>query len=171
MNMQNMTEERLTITERSRKNEERGTSTDCIQHRENLSRRLCGSVMNDRNRVDTSCLGGLSASNQCLIIDFIDANLGEGIRVADLAEKVGLSTAHFARSFTTSFGHTPHRYISRRRIEEAGRLLLSSSQPITEIAMQMGFYSHAHFSQVFREYTGMTPTEARGQLSCHVLSR
>lgn len=103
----------------------------------------------------------LSAANQFRVIQFIESHLGEDISVVTLAGKVGLSPAHFSRCFTASIGKSPHRYVLQRRIEAALRILAISSCPITEIAMSLGFNSHSHFTQIFRQYTGMTPTHAR----------
>ena len=105
--------------------------------------------------------GGLSASCRRRIVDFIEAHLGDDLSVAQLAQEVGLSPNHFANCFTVSFGQPPYRYVLRRRIQEALRLLSLSSRSIAEIAMDLGFSSQSHFTKVFREHTGMTPSGAR----------
>ncbi len=96
-------------------------------------------------------------------MDFIEAHLGDDLSVAQLAQEVGLSPNHFANCFTASFGQPPHRYVLSRRIQEALRLLPLSANSIASIAMDLGFSSQSHFTKVFREYTGMTPTQARRQ--------
>lgn len=106
---------------------------------------------------------GLSASGRRRIVDFIEAHLGDDLSVAQLAQEVGLSPNHFANCFTASFGQPPHRYALSRRIQEALRLLPLSANSIASIAMDLGFSSQSHFTKVFREYTGMTPTQARRQ--------
>ncbi|WP_153110686.1 helix-turn-helix transcriptional regulator [Propionivibrio limicola] len=110
---------------------------------------------------DDAPAGGLSTRCRCRIVDFIEANLGEELSVTLLAQEAGLSPNHFANCFTASFGQSPHRYVLRRRIQEALRLLPLSSRSIAEIAMDLGFSSQSHFTKVFREYTGMTPSGAR----------
>jgi hypothetical protein len=50
-----------------------------------------------------------------------------------MARSVHLSRAHFLRSFRSTFGETPHRYLQRRRIERAMALLRDTDRPITEI--------------------------------------
>lgn len=105
--------------------------------------------------------GGLSATNRCRVIDFIEANLGANLNISILAKEVSLSPHHFSHCFAASFCQTPHQYVMQRRIEEARRMLKTSSKSLTAIAMDLGFSSHAHFSQVFREHTGLTPSRAR----------
>lgn len=107
--------------------------------------------------------GGLSLINRGRVTDFIEAHLGEQLSITELAEEVGLSPHHFSRCFTVSFGQPPHRYVLQRRIEAARKMLMFSSRPIAEIAVDLGFYSHAHFTRVFREHSGMTPTRARAK--------
>ena len=95
------------------------------------------------------------------VIDYIEENLGEDLSVSDLAEIAGLSPHHFARSFTATFGQPPHRYILQKRIECARRMMDISNKSLTEIAVELGFCSHAHFTRVFRQFTGLTPSAIR----------
>ena len=105
--------------------------------------------------------GHLSADARRRVLEYIDAHLGGDLALAELAQVVGMSTWHFARCFNTSLGMPPHRYVRRCRLEAATRLLATSSLPIAEIALTSGFSSQSHFTQAFREHTGMTPGAAR----------
>ncbi|HVZ53755.1 MAG TPA: AraC family transcriptional regulator, partial [Pseudolabrys sp.] len=78
--------------------------------------------------------GGLSASQQKRLADFIEAHLSESVRLTDMAELAGLSPFHFARAFKQSFGVPPHRYHTHRRIERAKALLSEQTATVTEIA-------------------------------------
>ncbi|WP_170285891.1 helix-turn-helix domain-containing protein [Propionivibrio limicola] len=106
-------------------------------------------------------VGSLSAIGRRRIAEFIEAHLGDELSVVALAKEAGLSPHHFSRCFTASFGQPPHRYVQQRRVEAARRMLVLSSRSLAEIAMDLGFSSQSHFSQVFRQHTGMTPTLAR----------
>jgi AraC family transcriptional regulator len=108
-----------------------------------------------------AAIGGLSAERRRRIVDYIEAHLGEELSIATLAQQVYLSPDHFARSFNLTFGQPPHRYVQQRRIESARRLLRSSSLPVVDIALELGFNSHTHFTRVFRQHTGLTPSAAR----------
>lgn len=83
------------------------------------------------------------------------------VSVEDLAQELKLSSDHFARAFKAATGHSPYKMVSERRINEAKRLLTETGQPITEIALELGFSSSAHFSTRFRELAGMSPSRWR----------
>ncbi len=105
--------------------------------------------------------GHLSAGARRRVLEYIDAHLGDDLGLADLAQVAGLSTWHFAHCFKASLGVPPHRYVRQCRLDAATRLLTSSPLPIAEIALTVGFSSQSHFTQAFREHTGMTPGAAR----------
>ncbi|HEY1736219.1 MAG TPA: helix-turn-helix transcriptional regulator, partial [Methylovirgula sp.] len=84
--------------------------------------------------------------------------------IAQLADIVRLSPYHFARAFKRSFGVPPHRYHMLRRIEATKVLLGRTSEPITEIALRLGFSETSSFTAGFRRVTGQSPSEYRRSL-------
>jgi len=56
---------------------------------------------------------------------------------------------HFARLFKRSTGLPPHRFVVRRRIDEACALLAARTVPIAEIARLVGFRTSSHFTTTF----------------------
>ncbi|MEX3636253.1 helix-turn-helix domain-containing protein [Paraburkholderia sp. BR14320] len=95
--------------------------------------------------------------------DRIDAASHEAWPVRRLAEVSGVSEAHFARSFKRAFGMPPHRYLLTRRIEQATTLLRDTDLGITDIAFATGWESLGTFGRVFRDITGLSPSEMRVQ--------
>ena len=95
------------------------------------------------------------------IIAHIDSHLAERIKVSDFLELTGLSASHFSRAFRTSFGDSPHNFVIRRRIESAQKLMLETSEPLCEIALQCGLCDQAHLSHLFRQAVGMSPNAWR----------
>ncbi|MGF6416199.1 helix-turn-helix transcriptional regulator [Paraburkholderia sp. MM5482-R1] len=95
--------------------------------------------------------------------DRIDAASHEAWPVWRLAEVSGVSAAHFARSFKRAFGVPPHRYLLTRRIEQATTLLRDTNLGITDIAFATGWESLGTFGRVFRDITGLSPSEMRVQ--------
>jgi AraC-like DNA-binding protein len=93
----------------------------------------------------------------------IDANLDQPIHISDLAGFTDLSASYFFRAFKGSFGMPPHSYIVRCRLERAQRLLLSTDDPICQIALACGLSDQAHFSRLFRQQTGQSPGVWRRQ--------
>ena len=71
------------------------------------------------------------------------------------------SEAHFIRTFKTTFGETPHRYLQRRRIERAMFLLRTTDRSVTDICMAVGFSSLGTFGRTFTEIVGEPPGEYR----------
>src|SRR5439155_21784798 len=66
-----------------------------------------------------------------------------------------------ARLFKRSTGVPPHRFLIRRRIDEARALLAARTVPIGAIARLVGFRTPSHFTTTFRRITGMTPSAYR----------
>lgn len=96
------------------------------------------------------------------VTDFVQAHIGDDIRLADLAELVHLSQRHFIRAFHAATGATPYQYVMEKRLQaSAEQLLRSGETKIAEIAKTMGFKSQAHFAAQFRARYGIAPTRYR----------
>jgi AraC family transcriptional regulator len=93
------------------------------------------------------------------VLDYIAANIEGDITLADLAGIAGYSIFHFARKFALAMGVSPHRYISRMRLENAMAQLAAGNLSLTEIALNAQFSSQASFTRAFHRATGMTPGE------------
>ncbi len=105
--------------------------------------------------------GGLPPRQLNQILDYIDTNLDQNIKLADLAQLLDLSAFHFSRLFKQSINTTPHQYLSQQRVERAKKLLKQSDLLIIDIALECGFSSHSHLSKQFRRITGTTPKAYR----------
>ena len=97
-------------------------------------------------------------------IDYLEAHLGDDLRLTDVAAVAGLSTTHLANLFRAGTGESPHRWLMRRRFERACELLGSPSPSITDIAHQCGFASSQHLATVMRTRLGTTPTAYRQEV-------
>jgi AraC family transcriptional regulator len=113
------------------------------------------------SRQSEAVRGGLAPWQIRRITTFIDANLDGKLRTADLAKLVGLSTFHFIRAFGESFGHPPHRYVMRRRVQRAQGLMLTTAAPLGQIALECGLADQTHFSKLFSRVTGESPASWR----------
>jgi len=81
----------------------------------------------------------------------------------EMAQSVGLSTAHFARGFHKSTGETPHQFVLRQRVERAKAMLRAPDARVLAVAVACGFKTQQHFAQVFRDVCGTSPTEYRSR--------
>lgn len=97
------------------------------------------------------------------LLNYVDAHLKIAPCLSDLSTLVGLSPSHFARKFRQTTGLSLHRFINRRRIRASLELLKDQSQPLTHVALELGFSSQSHFTRLFSELTGMTPAKYRKQ--------
>lgn len=108
-------------------------------------------------------LGGLPPRALRRVRDHVEQHLSEKIQLADLATIAGLSECHFSRAFKQSVGIPPHRYVMRRRIEAAARLIERTDRALTDIGLDVGFSDQSHFTRVFFSLMGETPRAFRHQ--------
>jgi AraC family transcriptional regulator len=99
---------------------------------------------------------------------YIAANLQSSIRVMDLVRVLRIAPNRFDRVFKATFDCTPHRYIVRRRIARAQRLLLISDDTLSRIAVECGFGNKSHLSNLFRKAMGQPPGEWR-RINAHMM--
>src|SRR5215218_3239048 len=95
--------------------------------------------------------------------DAMDRGFARPLDVPALARIAHVSEAHFIRSFRSTFGETPHRYLQRRRVERAAFLLRESALSVTEISLDVGFNSLGTFSRTFRDILGESPSGYRAR--------
>jgi AraC family transcriptional regulator len=100
---------------------------------------------------------GLTARQLAQVTDFMLDNVGQPVRLAELATLVGLSASQFGRAFKVSTGTTPHKWHLDARIRHAKRLLLDGRRSIVTIALDAGFSEQSHFTRAFRTATGTSP--------------
>jgi AraC family transcriptional regulator len=91
----------------------------------------------------------------------VQAKIEDDLSLDEMAQSVGLSTAHFARMFRKSTGETPHQFVLRQKIERAKEMLRAADAPVFDVAMTCGFKTPQHFAQVFRDFCKVSPTEYR----------
>src|SRR6202047_3698887 len=108
--------------------------------------------------------GGLGSARLRRIRELVHAKMEDDLSLDDMAESVGLSTAHFARMFRKSTGETPHQFVLRQRIERAKAMLRAPNARVLDVAVACGFKTQQHFAQVFRDVCRVSPTEYRQDL-------
>ena len=88
---------------------------------------------------------------------FIDHNYAYHIDLNNISDEAYFSKFHFIRLFKQVYGMTPHKYLSRVRVEKA-KLLLEKDMPILEICHAIGFESASSFTGFFKRTVGVTPS-------------
>src|ERR1700692_1672620 len=108
--------------------------------------------------------GGLGSARLRRIKQLIHAKMEDDLSLDEMAQTVGLSTAHFARMFRKSTGETPHQFVLRQRLERAKAMLRAPDARVLDVAVACGFKTQQHFAQAFRDVWGVSPTEYRQDL-------
>ena len=104
---------------------------------------------------------GLSAASRRIVVEYMNQAIGSRLTIDELAALIGYRPPQFIRAFQATFGMPPHRYLLQQRVAWARDLLRTSNLALTDIALQLGFASHSHFSTAFRSETGLPPSEYR----------
>jgi AraC family transcriptional regulator of arabinose operon len=96
-----------------------------------------------------------------LAIAWIGRNLGDPIRLADVARACRLSVFRLAHLFKSDTGVTIGEFIERQRMNRAMDLLLRTTMPVQDIAEEVGYRSPFYFSTRFHRATGASPRSFR----------
>jgi AraC-like DNA-binding protein len=79
------------------------------------------------------------------------------VRIAELAKLCHLSISQFDRRFKQLFQMTPQQYVMRVRLNAASQALLQTRRPISQIALETGFYDQSSFTRQFMKHWGLPP--------------
>lgn len=94
-------------------------------------------------------------------VKLIQEEMDQQIYATQVAKRVNMSRSYFNQCFKNIVGHTFNEYVRLKRIETAKEYLVQTSKPIRWIAERTGYLDEKYFSRVFREQTGLLPSEYR----------
>jgi AraC family transcriptional regulator len=103
-----------------------------------------------------SC-GGLAPWQLRQVDEFIEDHLPYVIKISDLAISVRLSNSYFCRAFRCTVGESPREHIVRRRVERAQEMMIATDMPLSQVALDCGFYDQPHLTKIFRRFVGVSP--------------
>lgn len=111
-------------------------------------------------------------SSSCKVImpamKYLESNYqNPNLTNAELAEQCKISEIYFRRIFTSCYNTTPRQFLIDIRINKAKQLLSEGALKINAVAVKCGFSNQYHFCRVFKEKTGLTPTEYMKQYMVH----
>lgn len=91
----------------------------------------------------------------------------ENLTIETLARLADVHPTHLVGEFRRYFKMTIGDYVRQKRVEFARNELISSNIPISEIALDSGFFDQSHFTRVFKKTIGMTPAVYRNTFRNH----
>ena len=95
------------------------------------------------------------------VISYIEEHLSERITLSELARRTFYSPSYFGRLFKEFSGQSLAVFIHRKRIERASELLKTTSLPVEQIGIMVGYNDKKQFYKYFRQYAGTTPGALR----------
>ena len=96
--------------------------------------------------------------------DVIARNFKDNLSLSDIAREVDASVFHLARIFKARTGFSLHAYRNQLRLRAALERLTEPGVDLIDIALDLGFSSHSHFTETFRRSFGKTPSAVRESL-------
>lgn len=112
----------------------------------------------------TTKVPGWTSELRNLIQNHIDTNLNLSLKT--VSENLDLNPTYLSREFSRYFDDLSFgEYIRKARIEKATQLLENSTNSLAEIAYLTGFSDQSHFTRIFRQHTGKSPSEFRKSLA------
>lgn len=92
---------------------------------------------------------------------YLQEHLSEEVSLSVLADEFHLSSQYISQLFKSEIGVNFLAYLTNIRIEQAKKLLLSTSLPIADVAEQSGYGDYRVFTKVFKKSEGVTPSQYR----------
>lgn len=95
------------------------------------------------------------------VLRFVDENIKGHLSLRDVANHVHLNSSYLSVLFKEQTNLTFSEYVTRRRLENAKKLLMSTHLTIDEIANEVGYQTAKYFIKIFKEFENMTPSRFR----------
>ncbi|MDX6281554.1 MAG: hypothetical protein QOH03_2625 [Kribbellaceae bacterium] len=87
---------------------------------------------------------------------YLEENYAATVSLDELARMVSLSPFHLARLFREEVGMPPHAFQLQLRLTRA-KDLLRQGRPVSEVAIETGFFDLSHFTRHFKRHVGISP--------------
>ena len=123
-------------------------------------------LLNEGSLVKLAPAGTLSLADSRRIIaarDMIEQRCGEKLTLNGIARACGINRAKLTRGFRDMFACTIAEAIADQRLQQAGRLLLTTDLPVACVGHESGFLNNASFARAFGRHYGRSPSRYRAQ--------
>ena len=112
-------------------------------------------------QVPTRNAGGDSDAGIQKVLLFLRMHFRENPCLGEAAKIAHYNSSHFSTTFHKQIGMPYNAYLNLLKISYAKELLLSTGLKIAEICFECGFSSQSNFLRIFKEQTGLTPSQFR----------
>lgn len=103
------------------------------------------------------------------IVEWIDDNLNQPLRIDDIARHAGYSKWHLQRLFMQYKGESLGRYVRERKLKLAARDLRDTDQKVYDICLKYGFDSQQTFTRIFTRTFNLPPGAYRKEYALKCL--
>ncbi len=100
-----------------------------------------------------------------MVINYISEKYSEPIHIQEIANYCGLDRTYLGKLFKKATGRTPKEYLIQFRMNHAKQLLQDPGIPIRYVGYSIGYSDQLTFSKLFRQETGMSPTQYRKKIT------
>lgn len=94
-------------------------------------------------------------------LDYIRLHYGENISVSTIADHLNISREYFSSLFSSQLHVSPSNFLREYRLKKSSILLTTTDNLITQIAYMVGFNDHNYYSNQFRNFFGISPSQYR----------
>lgn len=96
-------------------------------------------------------------------LDYIDRNYHRKLSLEMMSKRYFINSAYFSQLFKSVTNENFSVYLTRKRIEKSKELLAMKSLKVHQVAEMVGYQDEKYFSQIFKRYTGLPPSEYCGK--------
>jgi AraC-like DNA-binding protein len=96
--------------------------------------------------------------------EYLLAHFNEPVSLSRVARAAGASVSYLSRAFHSASGMTMSAYRQRVRLTRSLDLLPQYQGNVTDLALELGYSSHSHFTSCFRSLFAMSPTQFLGSV-------
>lgn len=95
------------------------------------------------------------------MLAYIRKNIHLRLDIDVLADKACMSKDHFIRVFKREMGETPNVYVTKKKMEKAELLLVTTDLSVKQVADSLGYEDYSYFNKLFKKNAGVTPQQYR----------
>ncbi len=94
------------------------------------------------------------------LLDIFENHISEAdYSTESFASEIGMSRSNLHRKLQALTNQPTHEFLRTLRLKRAAQLLIKSTGSVTEVAYSVGFNNLSHFTKIFRQQFGQTPSE------------